>query len=604
MKHLFSLSLLLLALLLPATALAHDFEVDGIYYNINGSEATVTYKGSSYYEYSNEYSGSVAIPATVTYNGTAYSVTKIGDEAFRECSSLTSIDIPNSVTSIGDFTFAYCSGLISIEIPKSVTTFDRIPFTGCSSLTRITVASGNTTYDSRDNCNAIIETASNTLFLGCKNTVIPNSVTSIGNYAFSGCSGMTSIDIPNSVTSISDWAFASCSGLISIDIPNSVTSIGGCAFYGCSGMTSVTIPNSVTSIADWAFFYCSSLTSIDIPSSVTSIGVWTFAYCSGLTRVTIPNSVTSIADWAFRECSSLTSIDIPNSVTSIGEGVIYGCSDLTEIYCWALTPPTLGGSFSGCYGATLYVPYNALDNYKATDYWKDFANIDCITIEVDSKYYRVLDANKLSVIASNDEAILYSGDVVIPDSVTYEGYTFAVTGIENNAFDGCFELTSVVIPNSVETIGEQAFQGCTGLMSVTIGSGVTAIGSKAFNYCNALATVKCIGTLPPVMASADCFSTAAYNRATLLVPRNTEATYTAADYWYKFAHIDGWGSAGRGDIDGDGVVSIRDVTTLIDAILNGNNEGIYFESADVNINGRLDIGDVTTIVDMLLNDIE
>jgi len=604
MKHLFSLSLLLLALLLPATALAHDFEVDGIYYNINGSEATVTYKGSSYYEYSNEYSGSVAIPATVTYNGTAYSVTKIGDEAFRECSSLTSIDIPNSVTSIGDFTFAYCSGLISIEIPKSVTTFDRIPFTGCSSLTRITVASGNTTYDSRDNCNAIIETASNTLFLGCKNTVIPNSVTSIGNYAFSGCSGMTSIDIPNSVTSISDWAFASCSGLISIDIPNSVTSIGGCAFYGCSGMTSVTIPNSVTSIADWAFFYCSSLTSIDIPSSVTSIGVWTFAYCSGLTRVTIPNSVTSIADWAFRECSSLTSIDIPNSVTSIGEGVIYGCSDLTEIYCWALTPPTLGGSFSGCYGATLYVPYNALDNYKATDYWKDFANIDCITIEVDSKYYRVLDANKLSVIASNDEAILYSGDVVIPDSVTYEGYTFAVTGIENNAFDGCFELTSVVIPNSVETIGEQAFQGCTGLMSVTIGSGVTAIGSKAFNYCNALATVKCIGTLPPVMASADCFSTAAYNRATLLVPRNTEATYTAADYWYKFAHIEGWGSAGRGDIDGDGVVSIRDVTTLIDAILNGNNEGIYFESADVNINGRLDIGDVTTIVDMLLNDIE
>ena len=182
--------------------------------------------------------------------------------------------------------------------------------------------------------------------------------------------------------------------------------------------------------------------------------------------------------------------------------------------------------------------------------------------------------------------------------------SFAVTGIESNAFDGCFELTSITIHNSVETIGEQAFQGCTGLTSVTIGSGVTAIGAKAFNYCNALETVKCLGTVPPVMASADCFSTAAYNRATLLVPRNTESTYTAADYWYKFAHIEGWGSAGRGDIDGDGAVNIRDVTTLIDAILNGNNEGIYFESADVNINGRLDIGDVTTIVDMLLNDIE
>ena len=210
----------------------------------------------------------------------------------------------------------------------------------------------------------------------------------------------------------------------------------------------------------------------------------------------------------------------------------------------------------------------------------------------------------VSVIANENVDAYYTGHVVIPDSVTYEDYTYAVTGIEDNAFDGCFELTSVVIPNSVETIGEQAFQGCTGLTSVTIGSGVTAIGAKAFNYCNALETVKCLGTVPPVMASADCFSTAAYNRATLLVPRQQIETYQAADYWYKFAHIDGWGSAGRGDIDGDGEVSIRDVTRMIDAILTGEHEGVYFESADLNLNGRLDIGDVTSIIDMLLNDIE
>jgi len=275
-----------------------------------------------------------------------------------------------------------------------------------------------------------------------------------------------------------------------------------------------------------------------------------------------------------------------------------------------LAPPTINSNtFYRCYSATLYVPKEAVNVYKAANYWKNFTNIVGVilsgyTFEKSGIYYRVSDANVVSVIANEEVETYYSGDVVIPDSVTYEEQTFAVTGIESNAFDGCFELTSITIPNSVETIGEQAFQGCTGLTSVTIGSGVTTIGAKAFNYCNALETVKCIGTVPPVMASTDCFTATAYNRATLLVPRNTEATYTAADYWYKFAHIDGWGSAGRGDIDGDGVVSIRDVTTLIDAILNGNNEGIYFESADVNINGRLDIGDVTTIVDMLLNDIE
>ena len=292
---------------------------------------------------------------------------------------------------------------------------------------------------------------------------------------------------------------------------------------------------------------------------------------------------------------------IGNSVSEINEYAFYGCSSLTKIYSFALTPSIVySRTFSGNYDATLYVPYNALDDYTAADYWKEFTNIESITFEADSKYYRVMDESTVSLMADN-EGTLYCGDMVIPDSVTYAGTTFAVTGIESNAFDGCYELTSITIPNTVETIGEQAFQGCTGLTSVTLGSGVTNIGAKAFNYCNALETVKCVGTVPPVMASADCFSTAAYNRATLLVPRNSEATYAAADYWYKFANIEGWGSAGRGDVNGDGIMSIADVTFLIDAILNGDYEGIYFESADLNINGRLDIGDVTSLIDELLN---
>lgn len=177
MKHLYQSLLLLLALLLPATASAHDFVINGIYYLKNGSEATVTYKGDSPWGHNNTYSGNVTIPTTVTYNGTTYSVSSIGNHAFRLCSGLTSVTIPNSVSTIGDFAFS-----------------------GCSGLTRVT---------------------------------IPNSITSIGYQVFENCSGLTNITIPNSVTSIGDWAFRDCSGLTSVEIPNSVTSIGEFAFMGC-----------------------------------------------------------------------------------------------------------------------------------------------------------------------------------------------------------------------------------------------------------------------------------------------------------------------------------------------------------------------------------
>ena len=167
------------------------------------------------------------------------SVTKIGDFAFGACTGLTSIVIPNSVTEIGHYAFYYCTGLTSIDIPNSVTEIGYGVFEDCPGLTSIVVESGNPRYDSRNNCNAIIETADNTLIYGCKNTTIPNSVTTIDDYAFSGCDGLTSIVIPNSVTSIGYEAFANCTGLTSIVIPNSVTSIGDSAFYDCGRLTDV-----------------------------------------------------------------------------------------------------------------------------------------------------------------------------------------------------------------------------------------------------------------------------------------------------------------------------------------------------------------------------
>ena len=410
MKQLFRFSLLLLALLLPATASAYDFEVDGIYYNINGNEATVTHKNWSF----GAYSGSVVIPITVTYNGTTYRVTAIDVYAFSGCTGLTSIDIPNSVTEIGGWAFSGCSGLTSITIPNSVTTINGLTFSGCTGLTSIdipnsvtslgygvfynctgltsiVVESGNPKYDSRNNCNAIIETASNTLIYGCKNTAIPNSVTAIGNYAFDNFSGLTSIDIPNSVTSIGEGAFWGCSGLTSITIPNSVTFIGDGAFHDCTGLTSVNIHDlDAWCKIDFNNFYSNPLyyaqhlfidgeetTDLVIPESVTSIGGYAFYGCTGLTSVTIPNSMTSIGKEAFSCCSGLTSVTIPNSVTSVGGKAFYNCSGLTDVYCYIADPlsVSLAGNAFDLYDGdaserTLHVLPGTTEAYYYNDwYW-------------------------------------------------------------------------------------------------------------------------------------------------------------------------------------------------------------------------------------------
>ena len=321
------LNLLFTALMLVCclTATAHDFEVNGIYYNITDATnktVAVTYKGSYLSDYWDEYTGSVVIPESVTYNGTTYSVTSIGYSAFHSCTGLTSIEIPNSVTNIG-----------------------RDAFSGCKGLTSIT---------------------------------IPNSVTSIGNYAFFGCSRLTSVEIPNSVTSIGEWAFRNCTGLTNVVIGNGVTFIGEGAFYSCAGLTSVVIPNSVTSIKYRAFKNCTGLTSITIPNSVTFIGEYAFEGCTGLTSVEIPNSITSIGASAFEGCNNIEKLYIGSSVESIGDKAFAGCEKITGIKV-ALEKPIRGSAdiFTNAVydNATLYIPNGTEQLYQKCEPWNLFLYI-------------------------------------------------------------------------------------------------------------------------------------------------------------------------------------------------------------------------------------
>ena len=287
------------------------------------------------------------------------SVTSIGNSAFRGCTGLTSVNIPNSVTSIGYNAFDNCCSLRSIAIPYSVTSIGQFAFLGCSGLNSITVEDGNSTYDSRDNCNAIIETASNVLINGCHNTIIPNSVTTIERYAFANCDALTNIAIPNSVTSIGQNAFFGCSGLTCITIPNSITEIGSYAFQECSALETLNY-NAINCADDGLTengspFYNLNISTINIGDGVLKIPAF---FACGL--------------------SKMTSVTIPNSVINIGKRAFYHCEILSDITCLAETPPVI--SEENCFYpsytfATLHVPAQSVELYKSTPYWIRFLNI-------------------------------------------------------------------------------------------------------------------------------------------------------------------------------------------------------------------------------------
>ena len=538
MRKLFSLFVVLIA---TTSLWAYDFQSGDLYYNITSSSAPYAVEVTHQVNLSFNYTGlsTATIPETVTYNGTTYSVTSIGEYAFRGCSSLTSITIPNSVTSIGEYAFDHCSSLTSITIPNSVTSIGYSAFSRCSSLTSIT---------------------------------IPNGVTSIGEYAFYYCSSLTSITIPNSVTSIGDLAFSGCdniktmvvrSGNTVYDSRNNCNAIIETATNTLiAGCQNTIIPSSVTSIGQGAFFGCSSLTSITIPNGVTSIGYCAFSNCSSLTSITIPNSVTSIGEYAFSNCSSLTSITIPNSVTSIGNRAFYDCSSLVSVTMLATTPPSVGSYVfdSIASDAVLYILDTANKSAYQRAVGKYFNKIETLppfSYTLTIKFYenrgsveflQQPDWDKPAIVKAtpksgyvfgcwddgeidNPRTIYVTSDTTMwlyfaptsgecGDNLTwkYSNHTLTISGtgdmwdftatevpwgdlcgqihnislptgitsIANNAFFACTEISSIILPSSLKKIGRSAFIFCKKLTSITIPDKVTTIGNGAFESCENL----------------------------------------------------------------------------------------------------------------------
>ncbi len=532
------------------------------------------------------------------------SVTSIGSYAFYNCTSLESVTIPDSVTSIGSYAFRYCTSLASIKIPDSVTIIGSYAFNGCTSLASInylgtvsqwndvSVGSGNSILAEKlvfkDNSDL------KCLYWGTCGDSLKWKLYSNGELVISGTGAMTnwsyssdvpwrnysssikSIAIPDSVTSIGSYAFYNCSSLESVTIPDSVTSIGYYAFNNCTSLETVTIPDSVKIIDGCAFYNCTSLASITIPDSVTSIGSSAFSGCTSLETVTIPDSVTSIGDYAFNNCTSIESVTIGSGVASVGSSAFHGCENIKEVYYngdadgWNAIEFMYSDDYNYDYAYSSNPMYYAPNLYFGGELVKEIEISDSTTSIRERAFYNCKSLETVTVLGKETsfkdttlpkKAIIYcykdsaAHNFAVKNSYAFylldgseeeniisgvvgtkltwkidkkertltidnegsmvsftsenapwkqhKNYIFNViinygcTNISTNAFYDCTYIRNIEIPYSVKSIGDYAFYNCDSLTSIAIPESVTSIGSYAFYYCDGLASI----TIPESVTS-------------------------------------------------------------------------------------------------------
>ena len=471
-------------------------------------------------------------------------ITSIADYAFQNNSKITNLTIPNTITKIGAYAFEHCSKLKSIFIPKSVLSIGTRAFSREYEVDTVVVDSDNPVYDSRDNCNAINVTGSNTLIFGYKDTVIPNSITTIGAYAFYHVKTSGNLDIPYGVKTLEKNSFF-WSKIASISIPSSVTSIGNYAMYGCEYLVNITIPASVTSIGQHVLSYCPKLEKISIEKSnpiynsnnncnaIIETSTNTLLY--GCQNTVIPDSVTKLSEYAFSHCKNITEIKISKNIISLSNRTFSGCNKVLTIAvdpdnpvydsrdnCNAIVETSSNTLLVGCSntiipnsvsiiadyafaGLTNLTSINIPASVKKLSYTSFFecVNIDTFIVDPNNTVYD--SRNNCNAIIETASNTLVRGckNSTIPSTVTEIGCRSfyyvqklntitipnSVKTIGNLAFNTCYDLATISIPTSVTYIGSKAFEGCDALTSITISSGVSYIGNNAFAGCTNLDSI-------------------------------------------------------------------------------------------------------------------